>query len=167
MPVTAAVDFFIRRDVKRGWFESKRGHFHRVEENVYDFYKHRTAAFFTMFACDFLAHATTVFEVYFVLGLLGFEPTARVAYIIDSLTKVVNLVFGFVPATIGVYESGTGFILHTLGYAVATGVTIGIVRKASMMVWALIGLASLVSHTAPAATRKIFERHPRLREVMD
>ena len=99
--------------------------------------------------------------------MLGFEPSARVAYIIDSLTKVINLVFCFVPATIGVYEGGTGFILHTLGYAVATGVTIGIVRKASMIVWALLGLASLVSHTAPAATRKIFERHPRLREVMD
>jgi putative ABC transport system permease protein len=167
MPVTGAVDFFIRRDLKRPWFESRREHFHRVEANVYDFYKHRPAAFFTMFACDLGAHVTTAAEVYIILAMLNFEPTARVAYIIDSLTKVVNLVFGFVPATIGVYEGGTGFILHTLGYAVATGVTIGIVRKASMIVWALIGLFSLVTHTAPAATRKLFERHPRMREVMD
>jgi putative ABC transport system permease protein len=167
MPVTAAVDFFIRRNVKREWFESKREHFHRIEENVYDFYKKRPRSFFTMFACDFLAHATTVFEVYFVLGLLGFEPTARVAYIIDSLTKVVNLVFGFVPATIGVYESGTGFILKTLGLAFETGVIIGIVRKASMIVWALIGLVMLVRHTLPDAVRKTLARHPRLRGFMD
>ncbi|HKG14552.1 MAG TPA: lysylphosphatidylglycerol synthase transmembrane domain-containing protein, partial [Pyrinomonadaceae bacterium] len=167
MPVTAAVDFFIRRDIKREWFESKREHFHRVEENVYDFYKKRPLSFFTMFACDFLAHATTVFEVYFVLGLLGFEPTARVAYIIDSLTKVVNLVFGFVPATIGVYESGTGFILKTLGLAFETGVIIGIVRKASMIVWALVGLVMLVRHTLPDAVRKALDRHPRLRGFMD
>jgi putative ABC transport system permease protein len=167
MPVTAAVDYFIRRDIKRGWFAAKREHFHRVEANVYDFYKHRPAAFFTMFACDLAAHATTAAEIYIILGMLSFEPSARVAYIIDSLTKVVNLVFGFVPATIGVYEGGTGFILHTLGYATVTGVTIGIVRKASMIVWALIGLLSLVTHTAPAATRKLFKRYPRLREVMD
>src|SRR2546423_104178 len=167
MPVTAAVDYFIRRGFKRNWFASKREHFHRIEENVYDFYKHRPAAFFTMFACDLLAHATTAAEVFIILGMLGFEPSARVAYIIDSLTKVINLVFGFVPATIAMYEGGTGFILHTLGYAVATGVTIGIVRKASMIVWALLGLASLVSHTAPSAMRKVFQRHPRLREVMD
>lgn len=167
MPVTAAVDFFIRRNMKRGWFESKREHFHRVEENVYDFYKKRPRSFFTMFACDFIAHATTVFEVYFVLGLLGFEPTARVAYIIDSLTKVVNLVFGFVPATIGVYESGTGFILKTLGLAFETGVIIGIVRKASMIVWALVGLVMLVRHTLPDAVRKALDRHPRLRGFMD
>lgn len=167
MPVTAAVDFFIRRNMKRGWFESKREHFHRVEENVYDFYRKRPRSFFTMFACDFLAHATTVFEVYFVLGLLGFEPTVRVAYIIDSLTKVVNLVFGFVPATIGVYESGTGFILKTLGLAFETGVIIGIVRKASMIVWALVGLVMLVRHTLPDAVRKALDRHPRLRGFMD
>jgi putative ABC transport system permease protein len=167
MPVTGAVDFFIRRGIKSRWFASKREHFQRVESNVYDFYKHRPRAFFTMFGCDFLAHATTVAEVYVALSMLGFEPAARVAYIIDSLTKVVNLVFGFVPATIGVYEGGTGFILHTLGYAVATGVTIGIVRKASMIVWALVGLVMLVRHTAPEAARKLFDRHPRLREVMD
>lgn len=167
MPVTGAVDFFIRRGIKEHWFASKREHFRHVESNVYDFYKHRPRAFFTMFACDFLAHATTVAEVYVVLSMLGFEASARVAYIIDSLTKVVNLVFGFVPATIGVYEGGTGFILHTLGYAVATGVTIGIVRKASMIVWAFVGLVMLVRHTAPEAARKAFGRYPRLREIMD
>jgi putative ABC transport system permease protein len=167
MPVTAAVDYFIRRGWKANWFESRRGHFHQVEENVYDFYKQRPRTFFTMLACDFLSHATTVAEVAAVLWMLGFEPAVGVSYIIDSLTKVINLVFSFVPATIGVYEGGTGFILHTLGYAVATGLTIGIVRKASMIVWALVGLVMLVRHTAPEALRKAAERNPRLREVMD
>ncbi|MCA1621029.1 MAG: ABC transporter permease [Acidobacteria bacterium] len=167
MPVTAAVDFFIRRGLKARWFSSRRENFHRVEENVYDFYKKRPRAFFAMFACDFLAHATTVAEVAAVLWMLGFEPALAVSYIIDSLTKVINLVFSFVPATIGVYEGGTGFILKTLGYGVATGLTIGIVRKASMIVWALVGLLMLVRHTAPAALGKAVERHPRLRGVMD
>jgi putative ABC transport system permease protein len=167
MPVTAAVDFFIRRRVKANWFTSKRENFHQIEANVYDFYHQRPRSFFTMFACDFLAHATTVLEVAAILWMLGFEPSVQVSYIIDSLTKVINLVFSFVPATIGVYEGGTGFILHTLGYAVATGLTIGIVRKASMIVWAIIGLFMLVRHTAPDALRKAVERNPRLRELMD
>jgi putative ABC transport system permease protein len=167
MPVTAAVDFFIRRGLKARWFASRRRQFHEVESNVYDFYHERPRSFFTMLACDFLSHATTVLEVAAVLWMLGFEPGLGVSYIIDSLTKVINLVFSFVPATIGVYEGGTGFILHTLGYAVATGLTIGIVRKASMIVWALVGLVMLVRHTAPDALRKAVERHPRLRGVMD
>ncbi|MDT7779834.1 MAG: putative transport system permease protein [Acidobacteriota bacterium] len=167
MPVTGAVDFFIRRGIKASWFKAKRENFHRVEANVYDFYRQRPRSFFTMFACDFAAHATTIAEVYAILWMLGFEPSARVSYIVDSLTKVINLVFSFVPATIGVYEGGTGFILRTLGYAVATGLTIGIVRKASMIVWAIIGLGMLVRHTAPDAMRKAIERNPRLRAIMD
>jgi putative ABC transport system permease protein len=167
MPLTAALDLLARLGLKREKLNAKREGLQRIERNVYDFYKRRTRTFFAMLACNFLSHATTVFEVYYVLSLLGFEPAARVAYIIDSLTKVINLVFGFVPATIGVYEGGTGFILHTLGYAAATGVTLGIVRKAGMICWAVAGLVLLVRHTVPGAARKLYERHPRLREVMD
>jgi len=167
MPGKATVDFFIRLGFKRGWLQSKREQVMRVESNVYDFYKRRPRAFFAMFACDLAAHATSVAEVYLILRLLGFESTAGVAYIIDSLTKVINLVFSFVPATIGVYEGGTGFILHTLGYAAAAGVTLGIVRKATMIVWAVIGLLALARRTVPGAAGKLIERYPRLREVMD
>ena len=167
MPVTGVVDFLIRRGVKAHWFSKRRDNFRRVEGNVYDFYKKRPRTFFAMFACDFAAHLTTVLEVAAILWMLGFEPGVGVSYIIDSLTKVINLVFSFVPATIGVYEGGTGFILHTLGYAVATGLTIGIVRKASMIVWALVGLLMLVRHTAPDALRKAVAGNPRLRGVMD
>ena len=167
MPGSATVDFLIRLGLKRDWLSSKRGQVARVESNVYDFYKRRPRAFFTMFACDLLSHATTVAEVYAILYMLGFESSARVSYIIDSLTKVINLVFGFVPATIGVYEGGTGFILHRLGYAAAAGVTLGIVRKASMIVWACLGLLALMRRALPGAAGKLVARYPRLREVMD
>jgi putative ABC transport system permease protein len=167
MPFTAGVDFLIRAGLKSEKLAAKREGVREVERNVYEFYRKRPRAFFVMLGCDLLSHAATAFEVYFVLSLLGFEPGARVAYIIDSLTKVINLVFGFVPATIGVYEGGTGFILHTLGYSAATGVTLGIVRKAGMIFWAVFGLLLLVRRTAPGAARKLYERHPRLREVMD
>jgi putative ABC transport system permease protein len=167
MPGRATVDFFIRLGLKRDWLRSRREQVKRVETNVYDFYHRRPRAFFAMFSCDLLSHATTVGEVYLILYLLGFESTARVSYIIDSLTKVINLVFGFVPATIGVYEGGTGFILHTLGYAAAAGVTLGIVRKASMITWAGIGLLALARRAVPGAAGRLIERYPRLREVMD
>ncbi len=167
MPLTATVDWLIRTGLKRRWLEARREKIHRVEGNVYDFYKQRPGAFFGMIACDMLSHATTVLEVFIILRMLGFEPVVSVAYIIDSLTKVINLVFGFVPATIGVYEGGTGFILNRLGYATAAGVTLGIVRKAGMIVWAGLGLLVLARHAVPRAAGKILERHPRLRKAMD
>jgi putative ABC transport system permease protein len=167
MPATSVVDWLIRKGLKRNWLAAKRAHVLEAEEDVYNFYHERPRTFFLMVACDMLSHVTSVVEVWVTLRMLGYGPSLSVALIIESLTKVINLVFGFVPATIGVYEGGTGFVLNRLGYTTATGVSLGIVRKAGMMVWAGIGLAMLVRHTAPDIAGKILKRFPRLRQAMD
>src|SRR5260370_24187272 len=99
---------------------------YHLESKVYDFYKHHPGAFFGMIACDLLAHASSVVEVYVALRMLGFHPQVAQAYIIESLTKVINFVFAFVPGTIGVYEGGTEVFLRTLGFAAATGVALAL-----------------------------------------
>src|SRR6185503_14829922 len=78
----------------------KRHHIYHLESKVYDFYKHHPAAFFAMIACNLLAHAASVAEVFLALKMLGFETGVAQAYIIESLTKVINAVFAFVPGTI-------------------------------------------------------------------
>ena len=70
-----------------------------------------------MIACNLLAHVSSVLEVYVTLRMLGYQPHMAQAYIIESLTKVINFVFAFVPGTIGVYEGGTEVVLQTLGFA--------------------------------------------------
>ncbi|HEX5705914.1 MAG TPA: ABC transporter permease [Pyrinomonadaceae bacterium] len=167
MPLTRAVDWLIRKGFKRAALRHRRGHIKHIESNVHNFYKARPRAFAWMVVLDFLSHASSVAEVWAALWMLGFDTTASVPYIIESLTKVINLAFSFVPATIGVYEGGTGFILRTLGFTVATGVTLGIVRKAAMIVWAALGLVALMRHAVPGAARRVLERHPHLRRSMD
>src|SRR5207247_8151629 len=97
------------------------------------------------------SHVTSVMEVYITLKLLGFVPHLSAAYIIESLTKVINFVFAFVPATIGVYETGNGIILRTLGYATATGVALAIVRKAAIIFWTIIGVFIITWRMVPNA----------------
>ena len=98
----------------------RRQHINHIESKVYDFYKHHPGAFFGMIVCNLLAHVSSVAEVYITLRMLGFAPHVAQAYIIESLTKVINFVFAFVPGTIGVYEGGTEVVLRTLGFAAAT-----------------------------------------------
>ena len=90
----------------------RRHHIYHLESKVYDFYKHHPGAFFLMIACNLLAHVASVAEVYLALKMLGFNPQVAQAYIIESLTKVINFAFAFVPGTIGVYEGGTEVILQ-------------------------------------------------------
>jgi putative ABC transport system permease protein len=165
--LTGSLAKLARIGIKPKAITSRIEHLYEIETKVYDFYKHRPGTFFTIIALDFLSHATSVYEVYATLRMLNFTPQVSAAYIIESLTKVINFVFGFVPATIGVYEGGTEIILQTLGFAAATGVTLALVRKAGAVFWTGLGLLILLWRTVPKATRRVMDKSPRLRKVMD
>lgn len=145
----------------------RRQHIHHIESKVYDFYRHHPGPFFGMIACDLLAHVTSVVEVFVTLRMLGYAPGVAQSYIIESLTKVINFAFAFVPGTIGVYEGGTEIILQTLGFAAATGVALALVRKAAIVFWTSIGLLVLTWRTVPGAWSKVLDRYPRLQRLMD
>lgn len=146
----------------------RRHHIYHLESKVYDFYKHHPGAFFLMIACNLLAHVASVLEVYLALKMLGFNPQVAQAYIIESLTKVINFAFAFVPGTIGVYEGGTEVILQKgLGFEPAAGLALALVRKAAIVCWTSIGLLVLTWRTLPKAWRRVLDRSPRLQRVMD
>ena len=145
----------------------RRHHISHLEAKVYDFYKHHPGAFFGMIVCNLLAHVSSVLEVYLALRMLGFQSLLSQAYIIESLTKVINFVFAFVPGTIGVYEGGTEVILQALGFAVAAGVALALVRKAAIVCWTSVGLLVLTWRAVPKAVRRLQDRSPRLQRLMD
>lgn len=165
--LTNIIDTLARRGFRPKFLRSRRHHIYRIELTVYGFYKRRPGAFFSMIAFDFASHAASVFEVFIALKLLGLEPQLGAAYVIDSLTKVINFAFAFVPGTIGVYEAGTGIILRTLGFATATGVALAIVRKAAIVFWTVIGVSIITWRALPNAWARVLDRSPRLQKVMD
>jgi putative ABC transport system permease protein len=165
--LTNIIDRLARRGFRPGFLRTRRHHIYRVELTVYGFYKRRRAAFFSMIALDLASHAASVFEVYITLQMLGLAPRVGAAYIIESLTKVINFAFAFVPGTIGVYETGNGIILSTLGYTAAAGVALAIVRKAAIVFWTVIGVSIITWRTLPNAWGRVLDRSPRLQKLMD
>jgi putative ABC transport system permease protein len=167
MLLTWLIDLMARLRLNPKVILKRRQHISHLESKVYDFYKHHPGAFFGMIGCDLLAHTSSVLEVYVTLRMLGFTPQVAQAYIIESLTKVINFVFAFVPGTIGVYEGGTEVVLQTLGFVAATGVALALVRKAGTIFWTSIGLLILTWRTLPNAWRRLLDRSPHLRRLMD
>lgn len=167
MMLTWAIDQLARLRLSPKVILKKRHHIHNLEAKVYDFYKHHPAAFFGMIVCNLLSHVASVVEVLVTLRMLGFSPRVAEAYIIESLTKVINFAFAFVPGTIGVYEGGTEVILQTLGFAAATGVALALVRKAGIVFWTSIGLVVLTWRAVPNAWQRLINRSPRLQKFMD
>lgn len=167
MLVTSLIDKLGRKGFRPKFLRTRRHHIYRIELTVYAFFKRRRAAFFTMIGLDVAAHVSSVVEVYMTLRLLGFSASAGAAYIIESLTKVINFAFGFVPGTIGVYETGNGIILATLGYTTAIGLALAIVRKAAIIFWTVIGMLVLTSRAVPNAWASLLHRSPRLQKLAD
>lgn len=165
--ITALIDKLARRGIRPRFLRTRRHHIYRVELTVYAFFQRRRAAFLSMIALDVASHVSSVVEVYSVLRMLGFSSTTGAAYIIESLTKVINFAFGFVPGTIGVYETGNGIILRTLGYTTAIGVALAIVRKAAIIFWTVIGVLVLTWRAVPNAWATLLHRSPRLQRLTD
>lgn len=167
MLITWIIDQMARLRLSPKVILKRRQHIYHIESKVYDFYKHHPGVFFGMVACNLLAHVSSVLEVYVTLRMLGFAPQVAQAYIIESLTKVINFVFAFVPGTIGVYEGGTEVVLQALGFVAATGVALALVRKAGTIFWTSIGLLILTWRTLPNAWGRLLDRSPHLRRLMD
>lgn len=167
MLLTWLIDQMARLRLSPKVILKRRQHIYHIESKVYDFYKQHPGVFFGMVGCNLLAHVLSVVEVFVTLRMLGFSPRVSQAYIIESLTKVINFVFAFVPGTIGVYEGGTEVVLQALGFAAATGVALALVRKAGTIFWTSIGLLILTWRTLPNAWRRLLDRSPHLRRLMD
>jgi putative ABC transport system permease protein len=165
--LTKIIDGLARRGFRPRFLRTRRHHIYRIELTVYAFYKRRTAAFFSMIGLDLASHVASVLEVYVTLKMLGLTANVSAAYIIESLTKVINFAFGFVPGTIGVYETGNGIILRTLGYTTAIGVALAIVRKAAIVFWTVIGVFVITWRTLPNMWTGVLDRSPRLQKLMD
>lgn len=151
--------YLLKHYGEKSWmpkFISKRRHsVNELENSVFDFYENRRATFFAMIAVNFIAHALSVVEVLFILRRLGVENTGvETAFIIESLTKVVNFAFSFVPGNLGVYEGGASVIFHALGLVGATGVALALVRRGAILVWTSVGILILFWRTISGNIRQ-------------
>lgn len=146
-PMSWVVSRLINRNWLPGFIARRKDPIFDIEETVYQFYNERRAAFFALFGLIVFSHALSVVEVFYVMELLGFEPTVLTAFIIESLNKVINSAFSFVPGTVGVYEGGNGIILKIFGYTTATGVALALVRRGAIFFWTFVGLLILLGRT--------------------
>lgn len=157
-PVSSAIGWLAKRNLVPQFFVKKRENILDVERIVFQFYHDRRADFFKIFAMAMGVHVVSVAEVFLALKLLGYDPYVSTAFIIESLTKVINAVFSFIPGTIGVYEGGNGLILTTLGYTTAVGVALALVRRGAILFSTLIGLMVLLWRTAARGAEHLKEK---------
>ena len=112
-----------------------------LEERVYGFYQRNRGRFLSIFALDLCFHLAGVLEVYTTLSFISpVAPSLTQAFILESVNRIINVTFKFVPLRAGVDEGGTGQVSKVLGFARGIGETLAIVRKGRDIFWSTVGV---------------------------
>ena len=140
--LSGAVSFLQHRGVARKWMEKLKPRAQSLEERVYGFYAKSERSFISIFALDCCFHLAGVLEVFITLSFISpVAPTVTQAFILESVNRVINVAFKFIPLRAGVDEGGTGQVSKVLGFARGIGETLAIVRKGRDIFWSAIGVA--------------------------
>lgn len=103
--------------------------------------------FFTAFFFKFLGRTFSIIELFVIFSILGFSPSVIDLAFVAGMVSMSATLFFVIPQGIGVNETGISLALGFLGYATALGVTVGLVRRARMIFWALFGVALHLAST--------------------
>lgn len=144
--LSGALEYLYRRGVARRWLETGRARVSTFEDRIYGFYQRHRSRFLLILLLEACFHLAGVLEIYVTLSFVsvGLAPTFFTAFILESVNRVINVLFKFVPMRTGVDEAGTGMLSKILGFTTVTGVTLAIIRKGRDLVWTAIGVALLV-----------------------
>ena len=126
-----------------------------AEHNLLTFHSQAPAAFWASVTLNFLGHSLAILEVYVILRFMGAKIAVISAFVLEALTKVINLVGVFNPGNIGTYEGGTMLITKLLGVAGTTGLTLALCRRARAIFWAGAGAVCMILMRRPSSQDKI------------
>lgn len=116
-----------------------------VEDNIYSFYSRHRGRCALIMVLEICFHLAGVLEVFVTLSFISdVQPTFMAAYVLESVNRIINVVFKFVPLRAGVDEAGSSWVTKVLKFGVTTGTTLAIIRKARVICWTALGVAFLV-----------------------
>jgi hypothetical protein len=140
--ISGVLGFLQRRGLAKDWVEKGRS----LEDDIYGFYGRHGARLVPILLLEACFHLTGAAEVYVTLLFIspGQPPTFFAAFILESVNRVINVVFKMIPLRMGVDEAGTGEISRILQFTETTGVTLAIIRKARDLFWAAVGVGLFV-----------------------
>jgi hypothetical protein len=137
------------------WVSNKQPIIDSAEDNLLSFRDEAPAAFWATLIFNLLWHMLAVLEVYIILRFMGAGFSVGGAFIVEGLTKVINLVGAFNPGNFGTYEGGSMLIAKMFGVASTAGLTLALCRRARTVFWAGVGATCMIVMKKPEAPRTI------------
>ena len=138
-------EWLYSKHILRGVLENGRKHVRRFEDLIYGFYRHHPKRFLPICFFETIYYAGGVVEVWYILSrLVDTWPSPVTALILESVSRLITIIFKLVPFVIGVDEAGAEFVGEVLALAAGVAVTLAIIRKGRILFWTGIGFLLVI-----------------------
>lgn len=156
------VSAFCQKLYKKGFLTKTLDKFRfqvrEFENQIFGFYRRYPSRFLPIFLLQVIFHALGVFEVWFILTKISDAvPTIQTAFLLESISRVITVVFKLIPFVIGVDEAGAQFVTETLALGAGIGITLAIIRKGRILFWTAMGILMILKREISVAD--IFHHH--------
>jgi putative membrane protein len=121
----------------------------RLDERIFDFYRHDRRSFIVSTLIYLAGWMADTLEIFFASYLLGMPLDWTQALAVEAFITVAKALGIFVPAALGVQESGLVFLFYLFNLPPALGASYAIIRRGRDLVFALIGGALLYAEGLP------------------
>ncbi len=134
---------------RRGYFtrflEKGRMDVRLFENLIYGFYRRHPKRFLPICGLEALYHSLGIVEVYYIISRLSdVIPSLMTAFLLESVSRLVTILFKLIPLTLGVDEAGAQFVGNTVALAAGVGVTLAIIRKGRILFWTAVGFLLII-----------------------
>lgn len=95
-------------------------------------------------ACEMAFHLLSFTEAWLTLWLLTGASLPLQAFVLDTFSRISNIIFRLIPFRIGVDQLGSDLVAQAIGLRAGVGFTMSLVRTGRVLVWAVVGVALLL-----------------------
>lgn len=138
-----------------GWFygkgilprllETGQVNVRRFEDLIYEFYRRYPRRFLPICLLETTYHILGITEVWYILSRLSDTlPSVLNAFLLESVSRLVTILFKLIPFVLGVDEAGAQFVAETVGLTAGVGVTLAVIRKGRMLFWVAVGMVTII-----------------------
>ena len=138
-------EWLYNRNVGVRFLESGRLQVRLFENLIYGFYRQYPRRFAPIISLQIAYHLLGITEVWFILSRIS--PVSVDVYspfLLESISRVITIVFKLIPFLVGVDEAGAKFVTETLALGAGVGITLAIIRKGRILFWTAIGLIFII-----------------------
>ena len=137
------------------WISGKQPVIDSAEDTLLSFGYEAPGAFCATLILNLLWHVLAILEVYVILRFMGAQIAVGGAFIVEALTKVINLAGALNPGNFGTYEGGNMIIAKIFGASGTAGLTLALCRRVRTIFWAAVGGICMIAIKRTDSTQTI------------